>query len=647
MRKRFKYLIVLPGISCSVFSVEVLRRHGLSILNQPIPWLTAICLITLLVGLNWYGFSLFLSRSAAISRHKAALIDLISHAPLLALLLYFLPGHSSANTATYLLLATLATFCASRLIVLVFYHPQWWENLKSHPRVVLLIITIIGALIRISLLGRNRLHVDEALYSSWALSIASGKDIFLRFVLVDKPPVPIYILALFFKLFGASEIVARLPNLLASVAGIVVLYHVGKKLYGQGAGLLAAALLALSPYDIQFAPTVFNDPLMVMLVYCAVLLALYQRSLTAGLCFGLACMSKLLAVALIPLLLVAFYASLEGEKPFRSLWRMFLVAGAGTVAICAAVGVWDIVIRANMPRFLTVQTVNYNGLNIVSPGEIWQRLISWTGYLQYATGSLWLNIVFIFGSAVILVQAIYYKMHRPVTLVNLGFICAGVLYLGAFALLSFRLYDRYLLPLVPLVILLLAWFLSLIYRVVAAKLGRLLRSSQTDRGAISLRISEPRVMVINSVLALILVALLGVTLYRPVRTALDYAYPLGGDHGTFLGIDTVAAYFRGNSPSGSIIYHMDLGWHYAFYLFGAPFHLVYYENEAALPQVIAKALERYPSAPQYITLEQWISNDDLRATLARAGWHLIEQYRTFRPDGSLSFIIYRIEAVSS
>lgn len=647
MRKRFKYLIVLPGISCSVFCLEVLRRHGHTILNQPALWLAAACLITLLIGLNWYGYSLFLSRSASISMDKASLIDLISHTPLLALLLYFVPGNSSANIATYLILAVLGTLLATRLVVLAFYHPQWWENLKSHPRFVLLVITIIGALIRISLLGRNRMHVDEALYSSWALSIASGKDIFLRFVLVDKPPVPIYILALFFRLFGTSEIVARLPNLLASVAGIIVLYHIGKHLYGQGAGLLAATLLAFSPYDIQFAPTVFNDPLMVILAYSAVLLALHQRSLAAGLCFGLACMSKLLALALIPVLLVAFYVSLEGVKPLRSLWRMLLIAGAGTLAICAGVGVWDIVIRANMPRFLTVQTVNYNGLNIVSADEIWQRLTTWTGYLQYVTGSLWLNIVFIVGLAVILMQAIYYKMHRLGTQVNLGLICAGVLYLVPFSLLSFRLYDRYLLPLVPLVVLLLAWFLSVIYRVAADKLGRLLSSHTTEIGVKVPPIPEPRVAAANSVLALILITLLGIALYRPVRTALDYAYPLGGDHGTFQGIDTVAAYYRGNSPAGSIIYHKDLGWHYAFYLFDAPFHLVYYENNDALPQVITEALERYPAASQYVTLEQWMSDGELRATLARAGWHLVEQYRTFRPDGSLSFIIYRIEAVSS
>ena len=234
------------------------------------------------------------------------MIYFICHTLLPALLLYFSPSNSLANTTTYLLLAVLGTLFATRLVALAFYHLPWWYNLKSHPGLILLVITIIGTPIYIGLLGRNRLHVNEVLYSSWALSIVSGKDIFLRFVLFDKPPVPIFI-------------------------------------------------LALSPYDIQFSSTVFSDPLMVMLVFNAVLLALNQRSL---------------ALALIPILLVALYTLLEYANPRRLQWRMWLVTPAGIAAIRAGVGVWDVVIRADIPRFLTVQTVNYNGLYIVSNGEI-------------------------------------------------------------------------------------------------------------------------------------------------------------------------------------------------------------------------------------------------------------------------------------
>ena len=49
------------------------------------------------------------------------------------------------------------------------------------------------------------------------------------------------------------------------------------------ASLAAALLLALSPFDIQFAPTAFTDPLMVALAWAACLAALRGRHLTAGL----------------------------------------------------------------------------------------------------------------------------------------------------------------------------------------------------------------------------------------------------------------------------------------------------------------------------------------------------------------------------
>ena len=51
-------------------------------------------------------------------------------------------------------------------------------------------------------LAGNRFHHDEALYSSWGLDVASGRDIMVSGSPVDKPPLSLYLQAGSFLLFG-------------------------------------------------------------------------------------------------------------------------------------------------------------------------------------------------------------------------------------------------------------------------------------------------------------------------------------------------------------------------------------------------------------------------------------------------------------
>jgi hypothetical protein len=92
------------------------------------------------------------------------------------------------------------------------------------------------------------------------LDIASGRDLLVSGSPVDKPPLFLYIQALSFLLFGPTEVAARLPSLLASLVSVGLVFGLGYSLYGRGVGLLAAYLLAASPFAILFAPTAFPTP---------------------------------------------------------------------------------------------------------------------------------------------------------------------------------------------------------------------------------------------------------------------------------------------------------------------------------------------------------------------------------------------------
>jgi hypothetical protein len=174
-------------------------------------------------------------------------------------------------------------------------------------------------------------------------------------------------------------------------------------------------------------------------------------------------------------------------------------------------------------------------------------------------------------------------------------------------------WDRYLLGLVPLLALLLARVLTLPWR--------LFRDSRY-----------------TNLLSLLFVLLMLAFTFRPIRDAATSRFPIGGDHGAYQGIEQVANYFQA-VPADTTLYHRWLGWHWRFYLWGSPFDLPAWNSPADLA---AQAAAR-PGARRYIVFPSWRSQTEARLALADAGLAMHEVGRAFRDDGSVSFIVYRIE----
>lgn len=62
----------------------------------------------------------------------------------------------------------------------------------------------------------------------------------------EKPPLIYWLNAIAFKLFGFSEFSARLPTAAAAIAGIGLVYAIGRDLWGRRAGIAAGAILGTS-----------------------------------------------------------------------------------------------------------------------------------------------------------------------------------------------------------------------------------------------------------------------------------------------------------------------------------------------------------------------------------------------------------------
>ncbi len=102
------------------------------------------------------------------------------------------------------------------------------------------------------------------------------------FVTVDKPPLALWVQAASAKIFGFSGFSILLPQAVAGVLSVILLYHLVRRTFGPGAGLLAALALAITPINVVMNRDNNIDPqlvLMMLLATWAVCIATEKGSL--------------------------------------------------------------------------------------------------------------------------------------------------------------------------------------------------------------------------------------------------------------------------------------------------------------------------------------------------------------------------------
>ncbi|MBK7642141.1 MAG: glycosyltransferase family 39 protein [Planctomycetes bacterium] len=128
----------------------------------------------------------------------------------------------------------------------------------------------------------------EMLLSGWSSMPMLGGAPFL-----EKPPLHPWVMAFFYRLFGVSEGVARLPALCASLGAVLVAAALAQRLAGRSAAVAAAVVLATMVGFADVGHKAVNDALLICFVGAAHLFLLERRTLPlAGLCCGLAFLTK-------------------------------------------------------------------------------------------------------------------------------------------------------------------------------------------------------------------------------------------------------------------------------------------------------------------------------------------------------------------
>lgn len=158
------------------------------------------------------------------------------------------------------------------------------------------------------------------------------------FITIDKPPAAVWLMALSARIFGFSSWSMLLPQALAGVASVLVLYRLVRRWRGEAAALLAALAFALTPVTALIFRYNNPDALLVLLLLLATwaLWSAVESGSTlklglAGAALGFAFLTKMSMAFLVTPAFVAVYLLCGPHRIARRALQL-LVPLATTVA---------------------------------------------------------------------------------------------------------------------------------------------------------------------------------------------------------------------------------------------------------------------------------------------------------------------------
>ncbi|MBI2660515.1 glycosyltransferase family 39 protein [Candidatus Woesearchaeota archaeon] len=194
--------------------------------------------------------------------------------------------------------------------------------LKSKQSYVLLFL-FAAAFVLITFKGLKTAQPgDENVYYYMGKLVSEGKIPYKDFFLAH-PPLQIYMIASVYKIFGFSIIALKLIPLLSTLITAFCIFKIAQKFGNMEA--ITASLLFLSSYSVMFNSVFsFGIDVAAMLLIAGVYFS-FNRGyyLLSGLFFGLAAITRLLA--LVPIAVILLYFLFSGKKAFFKLSLSFLM----------------------------------------------------------------------------------------------------------------------------------------------------------------------------------------------------------------------------------------------------------------------------------------------------------------------------------
>lgn len=475
-----------------------------------------------------------------------------------------------------------------------------------------ILILLLGAALRFHALSQDaRFHPDEALFATFARNAAVNGD-WLLLGPLDKTPLSIYASAISMMFVGNTvlpdgvlnleahrgEFAARLPSTFASIVLAALVYGLAKRFYhAQTTALIALFLIAVSPYAVAFSATAFTDGLMLLFVVLALWAASRNRWWGAGVWLALGFASKQQALLYIPLVIsIGWFTANQSAPSIMRLYRLLKLILP--LLICLILlALWDSA-RAQPTGFWALAVANNDPGRLIQADEAIPRLLKWLRLGAVIAGSAWLTGTLLLLAVIGFIHHFIYHRRDTALRADTIFILYSLSYGLLHWLIAFNIYDRYVLPLLPLIVLLMARGIEWLWNN--------LRQGRVKIACASIMAVGCGFMIISG--------------WR----ASEGQVSVGADRGQHMGVDELADYLN-SKTLGAIVYDHWLGWELGYYM--GPWtnkRRVYYPTPTALT---ADALLQDDPAPRYFVVPADQSTDKWLGSLRKAGFGVTLDYQ--------------------
>jgi 4-amino-4-deoxy-L-arabinose transferase-like glycosyltransferase len=266
-----------------------------------------------------------------------------------------------------------------------------WRGADSDPRwarpalLGLLLVTLVLYTWNLTASGYANSFYSAAVQAgsaSWKAFFFGSSDA-ASSITVDKPPASLWIMALSVRVLGLSSFAILIPQALMGVATVGVVHTTVKKQFGAAAGLIAGAVVALTP--VAALMFTFNNPdalltLLMALGAWATMKAIAQASpkwmMIVGVLIGLGFLTKTLQVLLVVPFFGLAYLVAAPTTLRKRIVHSLMAVGAMVLSAGWWVAIVELIPASARPyiggsqnnSFLEL-TFGYNGLGRLSGDE--------------------------------------------------------------------------------------------------------------------------------------------------------------------------------------------------------------------------------------------------------------------------------------
>jgi len=498
----------------------------------------------------------------------------------------------------------------------------------TKDRIILGIIIFVALILAISLIGAHRFHGDEALYASWSMDMAKSTSIFINTAYsLQKPPFYFLLAALFYAIMPVKETFAIIPNILAFLFSIYVIYLILLNYYkNKHIALTGAFIFSLTPINLLFSATSFTDPLSIFFALFSTYYLIKKRYFLFALFFGFAFGTKQFALFYIPFYFLIILIDIIKEKREVTVVKIkdfILKVLFGFFSSYSIAVIWGMLNSVKHKKHILFSLKNclwdWPNAYAFYLSDVLSRMGQWLHYYKQIYFS---EIIYIPILIIILLNLIIYRKIQD-------FVIAGTTII-LFLLVSIShmpIFDRYILTFTPFVIMLSASSLCNIFKI------------DTDKKFLIF-------FIITLILFLALPVRKGVYKYG-IKNLLGET--IGAMYTRNDGIDLLANYLRGKYETPvSICMHRDFSWIFDYYLYRAPagyawFH--YQPNDNDREEKIKSFANDLKNTKRKIFLLFYADNDEIekfKPFLDKYNLKTYLDYEVYDRFNKLNIVLYRV-----